>query len=171
MPQPIMACFGHHKCATEWMTSILTQLCDALGLKTYLTHWPLRLPLGYEREVCFAGQIKAARLHCASADFDFLISLNSDVELVRAIVERGFRGFHVIRDPRDIITSGYFSHLATHHVHPDRNPWLLDHRKRLQALDQEEGFLLELDYAATYMERLAHWDYANPNVFETRFEL
>jgi Sulfotransferase domain len=168
---PIFAYFGHHKCASRWMRGILTELCKLLELRTFSTHWPLRLPLNFESQEPFAGRIQSARARCVNGDFDFLIATNADRELVRDLGQRRFRGFHVIRDPRDIIVSGYFSHLSTHPVHPDENPWLMQHRARLSTLSQEEGILLELEYASTYLERLSRWDYDNPDTYETRFEV
>jgi hypothetical protein len=168
---PIFAYFGHHKCASRWVRRILSELCALLGLKSFHTHWPLRLPLGLETRDSFSERIRSSRAYCANGDFDFLIATNADWELVRDLEERGFRAFHLIRDPRDIIVSGYFSHLCSHPVHPDENPWLLEHRGRLLTLSLEEGILLELEYASTYLERLSQWDYHNPATYENRFEL
>jgi Sulfotransferase domain len=168
--RPIFAYFGHHKCASDWVRRILSELCVLLGLRIFHTHWPLRLPLGFEARDPFRERIRSSRAYCANGDFDFLIATNADRKLVCALEERRFRAFHLIRDPRDIIVSGYFSHLWSHRVHPDENPWLLDHRSQLSALSQEEGILRELEYAATYLERLSQWDYHHPTTYEIRFE-
>jgi hypothetical protein len=169
--KPVFAYFGHHKCASEWVHGIVNDLCSFLKMKTFYTHWPLRLPLGFESHSPFRERIRKSRDICASGEYDFLLAANADRSLLLDLEGRGFRAFHLIRDPRDIIVSGYFSHLSSHPVHPDRNPWLIEHRARLAALNQEEGMLLELDYATTYMDRLADWDYHHPYTYEARFEV
>jgi hypothetical protein len=168
---PIFAYFGHHKCASEWVQRIVIDLCSALRLTNFSTHLPLRLPLGFDSQPRFQKRIRRARARCTNGSFDFLIATNADRNLVLDLEGRDYRAFHVIRDPRDIIVSGYFSHLSSHRVHPNLNPWLIEHRKRLMALNQEAGILLELEYASTYLERLEQWDYLNPSTYETSFEI
>jgi Sulfotransferase domain len=168
---PIFAYFGHHKCASEWVKRIVIDLCSLLGLTTFTTHLAPRLPLGFESSPRFQQQIRGARARCTSGNFDFLMATNADSSLLLDLKARTFRAFHVIRDPRDIIVSGYFSHLSSHPVHPYLNPWLIEHRSQLAALDREAGLLLELGYASTYLERLSKWDYHNPSTYETRFEI
>jgi hypothetical protein len=168
--EPIIAYFGHHKCASTWMRRILGDLCPLLGLTSFHTPWPLQLPLGFQSQEFFAERIRSSRVHCANGSFDLLMATNADQSLVIDLKPRRFRGFHLIRDPRDIVVSGYFSHRWSHPVHPRQNPWLLEHRKRLMELSEEDGIMLELEYASTYFARLSQWDYGNPMTYETRFE-
>jgi hypothetical protein len=88
-----------------------------------------------------------------------------------------FVGFHVIRDPRDIAVSSYFSHL---HSHPTDNwPELAQHKKRLSALDTSEGLLCDMEFCLDLPTRghniapyrcMAEWDYAGPDVLAVRYE-
>jgi len=74
----------------------------------------------------------------------------------------------VIRDPRDMIVSGYFSHLKSH----SEQDWpeLTEHRKRLQSLSKEDGLLAELDFSRQFLDDLATWSYSDPNILELRFD-
>jgi len=129
MPGPIAAYFSHHQCASDWTLRVLTQLSQAAGVRVFHTHWPARLPMGFAEREPWRSRIAEAWEFAATGDFDLLIATNAEIDHVRTLSGRGFRGFHVLRDPRDIIVSGYFSHLASHPVHPDQNPWLIPHRE------------------------------------------
>ncbi len=171
MPTPIAAYFSHHKCASDWTLRVLKQLAEAAGFRVHHTHWPKRLPLGFDRIPPWPERIAASWAFAAEGDYDLLIATNAEMDHVRTLSARGFRGFHVIRDPRDIIVSGYFSHLASHPVHPDANPWLVLHRELLQNRSKEDGLLLELEYSATHMHRIRDWEYGYGGIVETRFEI
>lgn len=79
-----------------------------------------------------------------------------------------FRGVHLIRDPRDVIVSGYYSHLKTHPT----NKWneLAEFRKKLASVDLYEGLFLEMDFVAPHLNDMFLWNYNNPNILELRFE-
>ncbi|MFN0105592.1 MAG: sulfotransferase domain-containing protein [Bryobacteraceae bacterium] len=170
MPKPIAAYFSHHKCATDWALRVLTQLSRAVGFTVHHTHWPMRLPLDFEKKPPWDARIAEAWDFAANGDFDLLIATNAEIDHVRTLSQRGFKGFHVIRDPRDVIVSGYFSHLASHYIDPDQNPWLGVHRERLQTRSKEEGLLAELDYSSTHMDRIRYWEYGYEGTLESRFE-
>lgn len=67
---------------------------------------------------------------------DVLCYVNAEIGSVRPL--RDYRGFHVIRDPRDVGVSGYFSHLHSHPI----GDWyeLAEHRRELQSLPRHEGW-------------------------------
>jgi len=79
-----------------------------------------------------------------------------------------YRGFNLIRDPRDIIVSGYFHHRSTHSIHE----WveLADHRKRLKSVSVDEGLMLEMDFLVGVLERMEIWDYNLENVKTYKME-
>ena len=78
------------------------------------------------------------------------------------------RGFHVIRDPRDIIVSAYFSHRNSHPT--DGLPHLAAHRAALQEASKEEGLLLEMEFSAHELRELGDWDYSNESILELKME-
>ena len=148
----LLAYFGHHKCGTTWIQHIIDHLCELTQLKV-VHHYDDR---------GFNGDIVARR---SEQQFDFWCYSNADVTFVRGVP---LRGFHVVRDPRDVIVSGYFSHLGSH---PDRDwPWLQRHRPFLRSLSKHDGLMVEMEFSALFMSHMLTWDYSNPNILELRFE-
>ena len=98
MSEPLIAYFGHHKCGTIWIASIFHAVCDIVGLKKKHAHNPQQF--GYD--------ISASR---EQEGFNALSYTNANYDYVEG---QNLIGFHVVRDPRDIIVSGYFSHLWSH---------------------------------------------------------
>jgi hypothetical protein len=98
---------------------------------------------------------------------NFVAYSNANYQYVKEI-NRPFNGFHVIRDPRDIIVSSYYSSLNSHPT--DQWPELISHRKKLQQVTRDEGLFLEMDFIQDVMENLSTWNYQQPNVLELRFE-
>ena len=96
----------------------------------------------------------------------FLSYTAADMKFVKELDD--FLGFHVIRDPRDIVVSAYFSHL---HSHPTKGwPALAEHRAKLQKVSKEEGLFLEMDFRQGEFEVLYNWNYSQPNVLELKME-
>ncbi len=76
---------------------------------------------------------------------------------------RNYRGFHVIRGPRDVVVSGYFSHLYSHAL---SDGWLAltMHREQLKKVNIDEGLLLEIDFAIRNFTRMNEWNYTDSNI-------
>jgi SAM-dependent methyltransferase len=149
--------FGHHKAATTWIRDITDEIAERAGLRA-----------GYVHDVDVVGGDLAAFVE--SEQLDLLRYPNADIVHVRRLGEtHDLLGVHIVRDPRDTIVSGYFSHLATH---PSDPTWIDPIRERLRSLDFDAGLLAEMDAAVTQMT-MAHvrsWDYEMPNVLELRME-
>ena len=79
-----------------------------------------------------------------------------------------YRGFHVVRDPRDVIVSAYFSHKNSHPT--DEWPELMAHRERLQTVSKPEGLYLEMEFSRPFLEDMFTWDYEQENVMEWHME-
>jgi hypothetical protein len=144
---------GHHKCATRWLVDILTEACDRIGLDFYEAHnagmFDRDLPAFLERR-----------------PVDVLAYTNARHQFLKDLSD--YRGFHVIRDPRDILVSAYFSHLNSHPT--DGWSALEEHRRSLQECSEEEGLALELDFIDDVFEALTSWDYDRPEMFELKME-
>jgi hypothetical protein len=91
---------------------------------------------------------------------------NAEIGQVRLLPP--LRGFHVIRDPRDLIVSAYFSHLHSHSL--ATWPRLAEHRRQLQSTDKSAGLLLEMEFSRRVLADMANWDYTQPGVLELRME-
>ena len=148
---PIRCYFGHHKCATTWISKIIYDICAITGQR----------PLQKQSSV-----IDSIREVVNPQKVDFYICQSSIYERITQI--EGYRGFHVIRDPRDIIVSGYFSHLYSH---PSTHwPALRKHRKALQQLSKDEGLLKEIHFSSNLIHHMQDWNYEDPNILELKME-
>lgn len=142
--------FGHHKCATTWISSLAKELCRRLGL-TYDSSWdyPEIDPIPYMK----------------SKSVDFLSLTNASAKNISK--DPDFRSFHVIRDPRDLIVSAYYSHLFSHNVN---NDWVLPLREKLSSLSKKEGLLLEISHSQRFISAIQQWNFDNPNILEIKME-
>ena len=151
---PLCSFFGHHKCATQWIKSVLVDICELTNLRLF--------------EVSRIDESGFASLRDLLDCFrpDVLVYSNADITRIR---EAGhLRGFHVVRDPRDLIVSAYFSHLHSHPLDTWRG--LAEHRHRLRSLGKTEGLLLEMEFSRRVLEEMRDWDYSSPDVLEIRME-
>lgn len=142
------AFFGHHKCASRWILRVLKAAGRDMGLPVHAVG---------ARETPELNGLAPGLLAYTNA---------SGAQVARH--GPGLRGFHVIRDPRDLVVSAYFSHLKSHETRGW--PELVAQRARLQQLSKHEGLLATLDFVAPVLEAMAGWDYAHPGILELRFE-
>ena len=151
-----MACigfFGHHKCGTTTIQLVLKCVCEALGLRYQSYHSPLQ----------FDGDLP----RCIRDDaIDVVAHVNAFYDHVAPIED--LVGFHVVRDPRDLVVSGYFSHLYSHPT--EGWPALSAHRKALESVSKSEGILLEIDFESKVLNNIRFWNYSDPRIQELRFE-
>lgn len=151
---PLLGYFGHHKCATVWIHGILTGICRQLSLNIEYVHSSKQ----FNRDL--PAFIRDNRI-------DFLTYANADIDFVKSL--KTYKGFHVIRDPRDIAVSSYFSHL---HSHPTSD-WeaLVLHREKLQQVSKDRGLVLDIEFIhQDVFKRLEKWDYQNPHIMEIKME-
>jgi hypothetical protein len=149
----LRAFFGHHKCASSWAGVICADACRELGLRHAIVHDAQPLPV-------------SLAAHVQNEAIEFLSYTNADIDHVRRLGP--LRAFHVVRDPRDVVVSAYFSHL---HSHPTQEwPELLEHRRALGRLSPEEGLLLEMKFRERQMQEMYSWNYQRSDVLELRME-
>lgn len=81
---------------------------------------------------------------------------------------RAFRGVHLVRDPRDVIVSGYYSHKKTHPI----KEWkaLADIRESLNRVSMDEGLYLEIDFLEPHFRDMYEWEYNHPDILELKYE-
>lgn len=150
---PLPAYFSHHKCATMYVNGILERLCRENGLV-------LRT---FDDAGEFGGDLAG---HLERRPVDVLSYINARWEHVRDLDE--VVGFHVIRDPRDILVSAYFSHLHSHETRAW--PELEEHRRRLRSASEREGLFLQIDFISDVFEALRAWKYEADGILELTFE-
>jgi hypothetical protein len=87
----------------------------------------------------------------------------------------GYRGLHLIRDPRDRIVSGCFYHQKAN------EPWLHERKAALGGSTYQEKLnsyasfddklLFEMEHSGKFgVQEMLNWDYENPNFFEVKYE-
>lgn len=150
---PLLAFFGHHKCASTWVHNIVDALCAEAG-------WRRDYLYGEHQ---FGRDLAA---HVAERRLDWISYVNADARHLERLPP--FRGFHLVRDPRDLVVSAYFSHLHSHPTHAW--PELVPHREALSRVDKREGLLLELEFSAQFLTQMETWDYGQENVLELQQE-
>lgn len=167
-----LVCFCHHKCASQYVRGVFQTTARWLGL-TFQTVKVANLSSSGIDE---ANRHRTLRVHGSAIEeptADILYFGNANAATIELLAEcDAYRGFHVIRDPRDILISGYFSHRYSHSIQGKWGPQLAEHRQRLEVQPSiEDGLLLELDFASRTFANIAGWCYDNPNIYETRFEV
>lgn len=156
--------FGHHKAATTFISqSVVQEVCRSIGMRWSLVNKPADFDYNLTK-------------HLRNNRIDFLNYVNADDALVQKI-DIPFVGFHVIRDPRDVIVSAYYSHRNSHSV--KGWPELFDHRAKLRNENLEDGLLRELEFTLDLitdgtllhpLTSMSNWDYTRDNILELRYE-
>ena len=148
----ILAYFGHHRAGSTWISRVTQDICAQSDLEVIVHH----------TAGMFSGNLEKYR---STNPFDFLILLNADYTFIRYV---DVKGFHVVRDPRDIVVSGYFSH---YYSHPDEGwPRLTHYRRYLKTLSKDEGLLKEMEFAAAVLYDMISWEYDTPKILQLSFE-
>jgi len=149
----LIICFGRHRCASTWLAEILIDVSRDLGLQFGYVH----------NEESFGGDIGR---HVQEKGIGLLVFANAQRSYLTTLPP--YRGFHVIRDPRDQLVSAYFSHRDSHVL----QPWLEEQRAALRAVDHDAGLHLEMDFFIMefILGQLRDWDFNNPRILELRFE-
>jgi hypothetical protein len=83
-----------------------------------------------------------------------------------------YRGVHLMRDPRDMIVSGYHYHRWTNEtwVHRPDEAGRTYQQKLLEA-DKHTGLFIEIDhFIFFYREQLEAWDMDDPDILEVPYE-
>lgn len=150
---PKYAMYGHHKCATMSLNTISGAICKRLGLQFDAVY----------DEFSFDEDLPA---YASNRQIDFLSYGNADFQYMKSLSEH--KGFHIIRDPRDIVVSAYFSHRNSHST--SAWPALKAHREILKDLDLDDGISAEIEFRARSFRHMQTWDYEQQHILEIRFE-
>ena len=151
--KPAFVIYGHHKCATMSLNTMASAVSRRLGLR-------------------FRAVFDEQQFNRDLADFsireniDFLSFGNADYQYSSKLPAH--RGAHIIRDPRDIVVSAYFSHMYSHETAAWKE--LRAHREKLKALPKEDGLLAEIEFRAKSFGHMAGWNYDQAHILEFRFE-
>lgn len=152
-PRPAIVHCCYHKVGTVWFLRVLREVAAHHGM-TFGTGDDYARIEAFER----------------GRSVDIFLDYGSHVRLE----ELGeYVGSHMIRDPRDMVVSGYFYHLWT----PE--PWAhlpraeyrgRTYQEQLNYLPKSEGMLEEIRRMSFWIKHMADWDYDNPRMYEIRYE-
>ena len=139
----------HHKTGTVWLAAIFEQLCNRLGL-AYVKSGVDSLPAAFD------------------------VWLEDHSQFGSMLQQGGYRGVHIIRDPRDVIVSACRYHQTSNepqlHV-PKPEFGGMTYQEKLCSLEPDAQLLLEMEHSAGYNIRcMTEWDYSNPDFFEVKYE-
>jgi hypothetical protein len=140
---------GHHKCASNWMRKFMYEICQIISYNY----------------IVFGGD-SSKNIASRWRHHTCYLYVNSTTEHLESVPSHA-RGFHLIRDPRDVLVSDYYSRKNTHRVD---TPWKRNLRDYLVAHDLEEGLLHMLDHC-TYYEQIDGWNLGSrSNILDVRYE-
>ena len=143
---PVMFVATHHKVMTTYFSAVMKLLAFGLKLPYCKVHSEQPNP--------------EARL---------VLSMHGKLDLPTL---GPYRGVHIMRDPRDMIVSGYHYHKWTHETwahRPDEHG--VSYQQKLNQADTRQGLFLEIDhFIFFYRDTLASWDTDNPDILEVAYE-
>ena len=150
-PTIIHCCY--HKIGTVWFGRILREVA---------AHFGLSFGSGYNFSTISDFEL--------NNNSDIFLDLGSHVDLS---LLGHYRGSHLIRDPRDLVVSGYFYHLWT--TEEWANLPRAEYRGRsykeyLNSIDFDDGLATEMHRVNFWVPHMVDWNYANPRVYEIRYE-
>jgi hypothetical protein len=144
---PVMFIATHHKVMTTYFTAVLRLL--SFGVKRR-----------YQRVFSEAPDPGARLVLAAHGKLDL------------PALQPCYRGIHIMRDPRDMIVSGYHYHKWTYEdwVHrPDDAG--VSYQQKLNRAGRREGLFMEIDhFIFFYRKTLEQWDVGDPDILEVPYE-
>ncbi|WP_103028895.1 sulfotransferase domain-containing protein [Salinibacter altiplanensis] len=138
----------HHRSGTVWFTRVLSTVARQYGL------------------------------HFQGASQDALTSSTEVFLQDHSRIDRSalspYRGSHMIRDPRDMVVSGYHYHLWTEEEWAHRPRETYDgksFREALNSVGKKQGMMLEMErFCEEDLQDMLRWNYDDPAFLELTYE-
>jgi len=150
---------AHHKVGTVWFQRVLSTVAGFYGLR--FTEVP-------------ESDGAPGRAIIPGRDIDLVVYDRANDFRPQDFAGRDCRASHLIRDPRDIVVSGYHYHLRT------AEAWVLEPQERygglsyqafLHSVDEHDGLLAEIERCArSTLADMDRWTYSRPGILELRYE-
>lgn len=168
MNKKLIFASSHHKCGTVLLTQVLLRIAEEFNLS---------LVEGNKIFGTKNGKLDFAKGNPATrkvSNLDIFLDWSGLLKNVSNL-NLPHKGIHLIRDPRNMIISGYFYHLKC------KEGWCLEPDKRYKGLSfqeylkssktQEEGLMKELKMVGEWtFKNMAEWNYNNKNFIEIKYE-
>lgn len=145
--RPQIIHLAHHRAGTLWFSNLLGHVAHAFALTSASGSWQLTKP---------------------DADIVVLWDALSMFE-----PDRPWRGSHMIRDPRDMVVSGYHYHQWSDErwLHEPRADFDgQTYQEKLKSLNESDGLTLEIEQLASWCKEMTDWNYSRPEILELRYE-
>lgn len=167
---PIIVHFGYHKAMTSFFHKVFIDIAPLLRREYF--HAFNNLFKFYEK--------------LASMGSEGILCLNNHP--AQTFLLPNYVGSHIVRDPRDLLVSGYKYHLWSEeswvnipisnamskklkinkyglHLKQDES-----YRQLLNRVDKDLGYQLEFNWRQPHFTQMQNWDYENPNIIEVKYE-
>jgi len=149
--------FLHHRSASTWVSAFVSEYAQRIGLKTCGGMNSFRgEPLN--------AAVKVALEHPWALDMNAWPFLPAQLD---RFVPREWKAVHIVRDPRDVLISAYYS---CRDFHPTTEwPELAPFKAWLKRVDRETGIIGTMAFVSFVLESYAGWE-ARENILEIRYE-
>ena len=148
---PLIIAVTHHKCGTVLCHNVFRRVARILHLK-------------------FDGNAHPEQVIDEVDIFGDYRGIYRNVEKLT----RPYRGLHMIRDPRNVVVSGYLYHLQCTEewaLRPKKCYNNLPYQEYLKTFTAEEGLIQEMLHVGAWNFRnMKEWNYNDPNFIEIRYE-
>lgn len=163
--------FSYHKCMTSYFNSIFHYLGEKWN-------WNFRH---------HNSDYESFHKTLAGYSNNSIYSLNN-VDPKLSLIKVDYRGTHVVRDPRDLVVSGYRYHkwcqekwtlvpMNTNFREQIKLKQLglgacseLSYQELLNRVDEETGYLLEYNWRKPMFGQMLNWNFHNPKILELKYE-
>lgn len=170
--------FSYHKCLTVYYRRVLSGLFADSRLARSVKR-ALGNPCGYTHFNSLVGDFyRNSRKYRAC-------SVNN--QLIDFAKLGGYRATHFIRDPRDLVVSGYFYHrrgaeawcrepsseenwAVVNGTLPRDLPEGQSFSGYLSSCSEEDGLIAEIEFRKKHFSAMERWNYSNPDCLELRYE-
>ena len=179
---PLRIHCSYHKCMTVYVKRVLQAVFNGcLPWSGGYRHYNSDLQ-AFQAEL---GRRRIASVNNHALDLEAL----GATEATGAIGARPFRITRFVRDPRDLVVSGYHYHRRgaepwTRLPNPGPDDWRIVHgnipeamrgsgqsfAEHLQGLSEEEGLLAELEFRRHHFDSMARWPAEHPDVLTMSYE-
>lgn len=170
---PTQLChFSYHKCLTVYFSQVMN--------RTFATGDRSGLTSGYRHLNSLKSEFPSALLRFR------LVSLNNHAVDPDSLGD--FRATRFVRDPRDLLVSGYFYHrraaepwcsvvdptavdwAVVNGTVPDALPPGMSFAEYLQSASIEDGLLAELDFRRAHFDSMTQWPMDDPRILTLHYD-
>lgn len=177
-PHDLIVHFSYHKCLTSYYQKIMSSLSSRFGFS-------------YEHLFSRHDRFEDAAF---GLNGKRVLSVNGTSKIIWSGLPE-YRGSHFVRDPRDLVVSGYYYHLwapepwcntadydkwprivnhpfFSRYIEGDsgKHPGNISYKEYLNSLDKERGLILEIIWRHYHFANMRKWDYGNPRILELKYE-